>query len=353
MKSISLLTLLSALTLTSAHGIVQNLIIGATTYPGNNAENANDPKVDSVIREVITQNPVKGAMSVDMNCGASSKPAALVANVMPGDMMRFNWMGAYGNNWVHDTGPMMNYLASCGDQTCDKFDSTQAKWFKISQDGRQSSGGLWMQALVKAGGTANVTIPSNIKPGNYLMRHELIAIHNGQTMGGAEFYPSCTQLNIGGSGTGVPSNSELVSFPGAYQDSDPGIFDQNAYDPSAAYTFPGPPVAAFVGGASSGSSGSDSGAAASSMSTMMATSTSPAGAAASAPPTSTASSSSSMNTGTSSQCKLKRRVPTNGTAGLSKRSNAYLVESVKRHARPRRLSRIMRDLKVGSNGLFH
>lgn len=44
-------------------------------------------------------------------------------------------------------------------------------------------------------------------------------------MGGAEFYPSCTQVRVSGSGNGAPNAT--VSFPGAYSDSDPGIFDPN------------------------------------------------------------------------------------------------------------------------------
>lgn len=42
-------------------------------------------------------------------------------------------------------------------------------------------------------------------------------------MGGAEFYPSCTQVLIGGSGNTQPDIT--VSFPGAYHDDDPGIYD--------------------------------------------------------------------------------------------------------------------------------
>lgn len=52
---------------------------------------------------------------------------------------------------------------------------------------------------------------------------QIIALHVATTVGGAEFYPSCTQVRIGGNGTGTPDST--VSFPGAYSDTDPGIFD--------------------------------------------------------------------------------------------------------------------------------
>lgn len=75
-----------------------------------------------------------------------------------------------------------------------------------------------------AGGPANVTLPANIAPGNYIIRHEIIALHLANEMGGAEFYPSCSQLNITGGGAGAPAPAELVALPGAYADDDPGIY---------------------------------------------------------------------------------------------------------------------------------
>lgn len=77
------------------------------------------------------------------------------------------------------------------------------------------------------GKTYTTSVPANLKSGQYLVRHEIIALHLADTKGGAEFYPSCTQVNVKGSGTGTPSASELVSFPGAYKDTDAGIFDKN------------------------------------------------------------------------------------------------------------------------------
>lgn len=68
-----------------------------------------------------------------------------------------------------------------------------------------------------------MSLPDNLAPGDYLIRHEIIALHLADSEGGAEFYPSCTQVRIGGSGTGTPDST--VTFPGAYNDDDPGIFD--------------------------------------------------------------------------------------------------------------------------------
>ena len=71
------------------------------------------------------------------------------------------------------------------------------------------------------GDSFDVTLPQNLSPGGYLIRHEIIGLHLADTVGGAEYYPSCTQIRVGGDGTGAPSDT--VSFPGAYSASDPGI----------------------------------------------------------------------------------------------------------------------------------
>lgn len=163
------------------------------------------------------------------------------------------------------------------------------------------------------GGVANSTIPTNLAPGNYLLRHEIIALHLATSLGGAEFYPACAQITVGGSQTGAPSASDLVSIPGAYSDNDPGIFDPNVFTPDAPYVFPGPPIASFITGSSS-SSGSGSTA-----STTGAASPTTTGAAA-------ASSAASGKT-----CKIVKRAVNNDEVDI------FVV-------RPRHLSRIMRRL---------
>ena len=114
-----------------------------------------------------------------------------------------------------------------------------------------------------AGGQATITLPGTLAPGNYLIRHEIIALQNAAAEGGTEFYPACTQLSVGGSQNGGPTADELVTLPGAYSDTDPGVLDSSVYDTSVEYIFPGPPIAAFVSasaGSNSASAGSNSGA---------------------------------------------------------------------------------------------
>lgn len=73
----------------------------------------------------------------------------------------------------------------------------------------------------------NVRIPAELAPGPYLLRAELIALHEGDArfdenpIRGAQFYPNCVQLMVGGNGT--VELPEGVSFPGAYSFDDPGV----------------------------------------------------------------------------------------------------------------------------------
>lgn len=64
------------------------------------------------------------------------------------------------------------------------------------------------------------TIPSNLKPSNYLIRHELLAIHQANT---PQFYPECAQLVVTGSGTAVADAAHLYSIPAYAAATDPGI----------------------------------------------------------------------------------------------------------------------------------
>jgi hypothetical protein len=309
MKSATLaLSIFAAIPYVLAHGFVSNVNIDGQAYTGN-IPNANPSP--SIVRQIDDVSPVKGASNPDVNCGHNGTVASLVANANPGSALTFRWSGGDLSHWPHNTGPMLTYMASCGSTPCNKFDSQTAQWFKIDQVGRQDNGS-WVQQDLMNGGVANVSLPSNIAPGNYLIRHEIIALHLATSLGGAEFYPSCSQLTVGGTGTGAPTSSELVSLPGAYSDNDPGIFDPNVFDTNAPYTFPGPPVAAFVSSSTgAGASGSNS------------TTTASATATASTPSGTPSSGSGGSGSGS---CYLKKK---NSTQAV---------------VRPRHVSRIMRDL---------
>ncbi|KAF8266394.1 glycosyl hydrolase family 61-domain-containing protein [Lactarius quietus] len=239
--ALALAPILALLPSVAAHGYVTKVVIDGTTYYGNLPQDvAGSNNSASPIRQIYDIGPVKGADNPDINCGLSAQLASMVVPANPGSSMEFYWGDPGAEKWPHNTGPFMTYMASCGNTTCDKFNGSTAQWFKIDEIGKKPDGTTWYQQDVMNGSPVTLTLPPNIAPGGYLVRQEIIALHLAVTLGGAEFYPSCTQINVGGSQTGTPN--QTVTFPGAYSDNDPGIYDPSVFDAGATYIFPGPPV---------------------------------------------------------------------------------------------------------------
>ncbi|KAG8992684.1 hypothetical protein FRB94_011382 [Tulasnella sp. JGI-2019a] len=254
-----------------AHGHLNSIAVDGTTYPG--------PQIGtplaggSSIRMINSMNPVKDITSDDMSCGngAANVTATQSAAVKPGSTISTNWVNGNGGNWPHNVGPLMTYIASCNGK-CSDFQSTNAEWLKIDEAGLDNSTGKWIQEdTLYAGKPYTFTFPTGVPAGEYLMRSEIIALHNAQSAGGAEFYPACSQITVAGSSNSAlaPPASDEAKFPGGYGASDPGILI-NVYNPGLVYTFPGPPLA-FTTTSTSASNGTDSNSGAMSSATATAT----------------------------------------------------------------------------------
>ncbi|KAM5540091.1 hypothetical protein V8D89_006231 [Ganoderma adspersum] len=245
------LFLVALATQVAAHGYVSKVSIDGQAYAGNVP---NQTPKDSPIRLIDDIDPVKGASNPNLSCGQNAQNAALVVSANPGSQVAFSWASGNGGNWPHNTGPLITYMAVCKGTTCDKYDATNANWFKIDEAGLKPDGSGWWQEDIMNGQSYTLTLPDDIAPGDYLIRHEIIALQIALSVGGAEFYPSCTQVRVGGNGSGTPSPT--VHFPGAYSDTDPGIYTPDVYNPGFTYVFPGPAIASFGTGTGNGSSGS-------------------------------------------------------------------------------------------------
>ncbi|KAI0714035.1 glycosyl hydrolase family 61-domain-containing protein [Cerioporus squamosus] len=133
-------------------------------------------------------------------------------------------------------GPVLAYLAAVPDATQD--DVTGLEWFKIFEQGLNPQTHQWASDILFLNdGYVNITIPSCVKAGQYLLRVESISLSSASRYPGAQFFMSCAQLEVTGGGDASP---ETVSFPGAYTSTDPGIVT-NIYE-DATYTPPGPAV---------------------------------------------------------------------------------------------------------------
>ncbi|KAK4188242.1 family 61 putative glycoside hydrolase [Podospora australis] len=241
-----LATLLASVGLVAAHGYVDNATINGQFYDfykpymdpymGNNAP-------QRISRSIPGNGPVENVNSIDVQCNAGSVAAPLHAPAAAGSTVTLRW-----TLWPDShMGPVITYMARCPDSGCQNWSpGTSAVWFKIKQGGREGTSNNWAATpLMKAPTTYTYTIPSCLKPGYYLVRHEIIALHAAWAYPGAQFYPGCHQLQVTGGGNTTPSS--LVAFPGAYKPTDPGVtYDaykgEFSYFPSQTYTIPGPAV---------------------------------------------------------------------------------------------------------------
>ena len=74
-------------------------------------------------------------------------------------------------------------------------------WVKIASKGYEN--GRWATDELKANhGQHSFTVPQ-LKPGDYLVRPEIVALHEGSKVGGAQLYMACIQLKVTGSGSKV------------------------------------------------------------------------------------------------------------------------------------------------------
>jgi lytic cellulose monooxygenase (C1-hydroxylating) len=119
-------------------------------------------------------------------------------------------------------GPVLDYMANCNG-LCKTVDKTTLNWFKIDQKGLLGGGnpGTWAtDTLIANNNSWTVTIPPTLKTGNYVIRHEIIALHAAGAPDGARAYPFCFNLAVTGTGTAAPSGISAETF---YTPSDPSI----------------------------------------------------------------------------------------------------------------------------------
>jgi cellulase len=73
--------------------------------------------------------------------------------------------------------------------------------------------GRWGMTDVYEGANLDISTPTSLKPGKYLLRHEMLNLQTGPP----QWFVNCIQLDVSGDGSGLPSDDELVSFPKAYE----------------------------------------------------------------------------------------------------------------------------------------
>jgi hypothetical protein len=168
--------------------------------------------------------------------GKDPKPPALKAIARAGAKVVVEWSGIVRTHY----GPRMSYLAALPAINTAPQNLT---FFKINEEGYNAKDKLWAnEELVKADRKDTFQLPSDIKPGMYVLRTELMSLHYA-TRTGPQFYTHCFNVEISGDGTATPAG---VKFPGGYTSSDPylrfPLYDASGKENNwEGYKVPGPP----------------------------------------------------------------------------------------------------------------
>ncbi|KAJ2776998.1 hypothetical protein H4R18_005380 [Coemansia javaensis] len=188
--------------------------------------------------------PVFDPADENLRCRTNQMDASKtkVCAVKAGSTIKVLWTeSGKGSRAISDShrGPFVAYMSPM------EANGEGPVWFKIAEDGYDGAKDIWAtDTIIKNKGYVDLTIPADLKPGQYLLRPEIIALHEANrkfgadSKAGAQFYPNCIQLTVEGTGTSVPAG---VAIPGIYKPEDKGLF----YDLWAGlktYPIPGPEV---------------------------------------------------------------------------------------------------------------
>jgi hypothetical protein len=166
-------------------------------------------------RKWTSVNPILETNNISLSCNAPGNPAQAYIPIKAGQ----NITAVY-YYWVHTVGPMIAWMAHCPNDDCYTADSSTLDWFKIGQKGLEEGTielGTWFQkSFSRWDGSPSLwseTVPKGLRAGRYLVRHEIISLHNANN---PQFYPECANLEVEGEGEGYPDDRYMVKIPGVW-----------------------------------------------------------------------------------------------------------------------------------------
>ena len=191
---------------------------------------------------------VSGYQNPDIICHVGATPGRSSITVAAGDSIGLQW-----TSWPESHhGNMVNYLANCNGE-CEKADKTQLRFNKLSEEGlkhpnpnipvgKQIDGtttGFWAgDQLIADGDLTWFQVPEWLAAGNYVLRHELMALHNAMPQGsGIQHIPQCINLIVTGGGSDSLDSGTLGTD--LYRADQPGVV-VNIFANPGEYTVPGP-----------------------------------------------------------------------------------------------------------------
>ncbi|GAA6029745.1 hypothetical protein JCM8097_001028 [Rhodosporidiobolus ruineniae] len=226
----------------AAQTVVAHAYVTSVWVNGQDTFNGNSVAQGSTYMRVPSSNsPVQNLNSASMACNDRGKmPVSGFLTVSPGDTIEPEWWhsGARGSDPIDGShkGPLTTWISPLSTNTEGNV------WVQIASEAFYKDSNQWaVSKMIANRGRNTVKIPSTLAPGDYLIRFDLLALHEGQNAGGAHFYPSCAQVRVVGAGTQtLPAG---VAIPGFYMASTPGvvwnIYYSSSYDVTGDYIAPG------------------------------------------------------------------------------------------------------------------
>ncbi|KAK9429040.1 glycosyl hydrolase family 61-domain-containing protein [Lipomyces doorenjongii] len=186
------------------------------------------------------KNPITNRYSDEMKCGhlpgAAAFPNRTCSVAKAGDKVALQWSVMDKSH----LGPVLVYIAS-----------TESKgegeaWWKIYYDGYDAETDYWATSkLWDNSGTLWISLPDYLPTGEYIIRGEIIALHNASYIDGAQIYVNCIHINIDAvaeSSTIDINTIPKVAFPGYYTYDTPGLHLNVWWPPPIGYPEVGPPI---------------------------------------------------------------------------------------------------------------
>ena len=141
-----------------------------------------------------------------------------IASVNAGSTLTFEWRvwpdaSHPGSIDIGHKGPCAVYMKKVADSSTSN-NAAGDGWFKIMEDGYNSVAGKWCtETLIANDGHLSATVPEDLAAGYYLVRPELLALHQAdKTPPDPQFYVGCAQIFLSSSGSATPPNT--VAIPG-------------------------------------------------------------------------------------------------------------------------------------------
>lgn len=254
-STVALATLLSFV---SAHTTFTNFYIdGKAVTPGKCVRMPQNP--------AKATNPLPGSSITgsDIACGVDGdKGVEQICDISDGSLLTFNFRACPEGKC--DNGAKAVPIDTSHRGTCAVYmkkvnkasDNTNAAgpgWFKIFQHDYDEAAKKWCtDKIIESGGLLSANIPKGLQSGDYLIRTEILALHQAdKTPADPQFYVGCAQTHLTSSGSDIPQNT--VSIPGyVSMEKNPATLKYHVWDDNnLVLPFPaiGPPI--YTGSGSS------------------------------------------------------------------------------------------------------